>query len=151
MKPFKPLLMAAVALSAAFQIGYGSTLLANPIFIGTSLGLGDVSANAPLLSVTMLYGKLFITVGLLSGLTIYMLLNEMPLAIMSTLIMAINMLVTGVLGYSMSGKSAYLFADVGRGAVLLALLFGYWRYLRSKCGTRIEAHCHRRSIMVTDC
>jgi len=141
MKRFKSLQMAAVGLSATFQIGYGSTLLTNPAFIGTSFGLSDVSANAPLLSVTMLYGKLFITVGLLSSLTIYMLQKEMPLAVVSTLIMAINMLVTGVLGYSMSGKPAYLYADLGRGVVLLALLFGYSRYVRLKRSTGIEAQC----------
>lgn len=132
MKIFKILLMAAVALSALFQIGYGIALLSNPAFIGTSFGLGDVSANAPLLSVTMLYGKLFITVGLLSSLTIYMLQKELPLAVVATLIMAINMLVTGVLAYSLSSNPAYLYADLARGTVLLGLLLGYWRYVRSK-------------------
>jgi hypothetical protein len=58
--------------------------------------------------------------------------KEMPLAIPATLLLAINMLVTGVLGYHLSGHSAYLYADVARGTALLALLLGYVRHVQSK-------------------
>src|SRR5258707_61147 len=125
MKVFKYLLMMGVALSAIFQVVYGSILLENPSFISTPFRFGDVASNVPLLVVTKLYGKLFITVGLLSSLTVYMLQREMRLAVVSTSLIAVNMLVTGVLAYDMTKNVTFLYADLARGAGLLAMLCAY--------------------------
>jgi len=95
----------------------GSILFVEPSFISTAFGFGDVTSNVPLLAVTRLYGKLFITVGLL--------------AVVATLLIAVNMLVTGVVAYGMTKNVTFLYADLARGVVLLALLYAYhYRYYR---------------------
>src|SRR5690349_8399190 len=63
MKILKHSLMIGVALSALFQVFYGSILFVHPSFISAPFEFGDVASNIPLLVVTRLYGKLFITVG----------------------------------------------------------------------------------------
>lgn len=140
MKAFKYLLMMGVASSATFQAVYGSILFVNPSFISTAFGFGDVTSNIPLLVVTRLYGKLFITVALLSSLTVYMVQREMRLGVVSTLLIAINMLVTGVVAYGMTKNVTFLYADLARGAALLALLYAYhYRYYRQVPGWRGDA------------
>jgi hypothetical protein len=130
LKVFKYSLMIAVASSAMFQVIYGSILFVDPSFISTAFGFGDVTSNVPLLVVTKLYGKLFITVGFLSSLTVYMVLRERGLAVVSTLLIAVNMLVTGVVAYGMTKNVAFLYADLLRGAGLLALLYAYYYLYR---------------------
>jgi hypothetical protein len=131
MSIFKYLLMLGVALSAAFQLVYGCILLVNPSYIGISLGLTDVGSNLALLSVTKLYGKMFITVGLMSGLVTYLIQKEMPVAVAYTLLMAVNMLVTGGMAYHITKNVVYLYADLARGAVILILLYLYYFHYRS--------------------
>jgi len=135
---FKYLLMLAVLLSAAFQIVYGCILFANPSFIGNALQLGDVSSNVALLSVTQLYGKLFITLGLMSGLIAYLIHKEMSVAVVFVLLISVNMLFTGVIAFNMTKNPAYLYADLGRGVAILLLLCMY-RFLYLKRATLIAA------------
>jgi hypothetical protein len=122
---FKYLLMLSVILSALFQVGYGCLLLVNPAKISISLGAGDVSADHALMSVTRLYGKLFITLGVMSGLVVALIRSESPIAIVYTLVIGINMLVTGVMAYSMTQNVVYLYADLARGGVILSFLYLY--------------------------
>jgi hypothetical protein len=99
--------------------------LLNPAKISISLGTGDVSANRALLSVTRLYGKLFITLGSMSGLVAALIQNESPLAIVYTLLIGINMLITGVMAYAMTKRVVYLYADLMRGGAILSFLYLY--------------------------
>jgi hypothetical protein len=117
--------MLSVILSALFQVGYGCLLLFNPAKISISLGTGDVSSNHVLMSVTRLYGKLFITVGIMSGLVADLIQNEVPLAVVYTLLIAVNMLVTGVFAYVMTKRVVYLYADLARGGAILFFLYLY--------------------------
>lgn len=128
---FKYALILSVILSALFQVGYGCLLLFNPAKISISLGAGDVSANHPLMSVARLYGKLFVTLGLMSGLVTFLIQNESPLAIVYTLLIGVNMLITGVMAYAMTKNVVYLYADLARGGVILSFLYLYvFHYLR---------------------
>ncbi len=122
---FKYLLMLSVISSALFQVGYGSVLLLRPAKISISLGTGDLSSNHALMSVTRLYGKLFITLGLLSGLVVDLIQNEMPVAIVYTLLIGVNMLITGVMAYVMTKRVVYLYADIARGGAVLSFLYLY--------------------------
>jgi hypothetical protein len=117
--------MLSVVLSALFQVVYGFLLLSSPAKISISLGTGDVSSNHDLMSVTRLYGKLFITLGLMSGLVADLIQNESPLAIVYTLLIGVNMLITGVMAYAMTKRAVYLYADLARGAVILSCLYLY--------------------------
>ena len=125
MRLFKYLLMLAILLSAAFQVAYGCILFANPSFVGNALQLGDVSSNVALLSVTQLYGKLFITLGLMSGLITYLIHKELPIAVAFVLLISVNMLFTGIVAFNMTKNPAYLYADIVRGGVILLLLYMY--------------------------
>jgi hypothetical protein len=128
---FKYLLMLSVLASALFQVVYGCLLLLKPAKISISLGTGDVSGNRALMSVTRLYGKLFITLGLMSGLVADLIQNESPLAIVYTLLIGVNMLVTGVMAYAMTKRAVYLYADIARGGVILSCLYLYaFHYLK---------------------
>jgi len=123
--------MLSVLLSALFQVGYGFLLLLNPAKIGISLGTGDVSSNRALMLVTRLYGKLFITVGAMSGLVVDLIQNDSPLAIVYTLLIGVNMLVTGVMAYAMTRRTVYLYADLARGGAILSSLYLYaFHYLK---------------------
>ena len=127
---FKYLLMLSVILSALFQVGYGCLLLTNPAKISISLGTGDVISNHALMSVTRLYGKLFITLGAMSGLVAHLIQKELPVAIVYTLLIGANMLITGAMAYSMTKNVVYLYADLARGGVILSALYLYmFRYL----------------------
>ena len=127
----KYLLILSVLLSALFQVVYGFLLLLRPAKISISLGGGDVSSNHLLMSVTRLYGKLFITVGILSGLVVELIWNELPIAIVYTLVIGVNMLVTGVMAYAMTKRAVYLYADLARGGVILSFLYLYaFHYLK---------------------
>ena len=123
--------MLSVILSALFQVGYGCLLLFNPAKISISLGAADVSSNHPLMAVTRLYGKLFITLGLMSGLVAELIQNELPVAIVYTLLIGVNMLITGVMAYAMTKRVVYLYADLARGGVILSSLYLYvFHYLK---------------------
>jgi hypothetical protein len=127
----KYLLIVSVILSALFQVVYGFLLFLKPAKISISLGGGDVSANGPLMSVTRLYGKLFITLGIMSGLVAVLIQNESSIAIVYTLVIGVNMLITGVMAYAMTKKVVYLYADLARGGVILSFLYLYvFHYLR---------------------
>lgn len=90
-----------------------------------------MSSNVALLSVTQLYGKLFITLGLMSGLITYLIHKELSVAIVFVLLLSVNMLFTGVTAFNMTKNPAYLYADLGRGGVILLLLCMYrFMYLK---------------------
>src|SRR5258708_2941992 len=128
---FKYLLMLSVIASALFQVGYGCLLVLKPAKISISLGTRDVGANHALMSVTRLYGKLFITLGLMSGLVVDLIQEESPVAIVYTLIISVNMLITGVMAYGMTKRVVYLYADLARGGVILSFLYLYvFHYLK---------------------
>jgi hypothetical protein len=128
---FKYLLLLIVISSALFQVGYGGLLLANPAKISIALGAADVSSNQALMLVTRLYGKLFVTVGLMSGLVAYLIQKELPIAIVYTLLIGLNMLVTGVMAYALTKRVVYLYADLARGGAILSALYLYvFRYLK---------------------
>jgi hypothetical protein len=91
-----------------------------------------------LLSVTQLYGKLFITLGLMSGLIAYLINKEMSVAIVFVLLISVNMLFTGVIAFNMTKNPAYLYVDLGRGGAIL-LLLGMYRFLYLKRATLIAA------------
>jgi hypothetical protein len=123
--------MLCVLSSALFQVVYGCLLLLKPAKIDISLGTGDVSSNRPLMSVTRLYGKLFITLGAMSGLVVDLIQNESPLAIVYTLLIGVNMLITGAMAYAMTKRSVYLYADIARGGAILSSLYLYvFHYLK---------------------
>jgi Ca2+/Na+ antiporter len=122
---FKHLLMLVVLLSALFQVGYGCLLLFNPTKISISLGAVDVSSNHDLMSVTRLYGKLFVTLGIMSGLVVALIQKELPIATVYTSLIGVNMIVTGVMAYAMTKNVVYLYADIVRGAAILACLYLY--------------------------
>jgi hypothetical protein len=125
---FKYLLTLSVLASALFQVGYGGLLMLHPEKISISLGTDDVSSNHALMSVTVLYGKLFVTLGLMSGLVTFLIQKELPIAIGYTLLIGINMLVTGVMAYAMTKRAVYLYADVARGGAILSFLYLYVRH-----------------------
>jgi hypothetical protein len=128
---FKYLLMLSVILSALFQTGYGVLLVSSPAKIRIALGTGDVSSNQDLMSVTRLYGKLFITLGIMSGLVAELIRNELPIGIVYTIVIGVNMLVTGAMAYAMTGRVVYLYADAVRGGVILSSLYLYvFHYLK---------------------
>ena len=128
---FKYLLILIVTASALFQVGYGCMLLSNPGQIRIALGTGDVSSNHELMLVTRLYGKLFVTVGLMSGLVAYLVQKESPVAVAYTLLIGVNMVVTGVMAYAMTKRVVYLYADIARaGAILVSLYLYVFEYLK---------------------
>jgi hypothetical protein len=127
---FKYLLILAVIASALFQVGYGGLLVFNPAKVGISLGMGDVGSDHALMVVARLYGKLFITLGAMSGLVAHLIQKELPVAIVYTLLIGANMLITGAMAYSMTKNVVYLYADLARGGVILSALYLYmFRYL----------------------
>jgi hypothetical protein len=128
---FKYLLMLSVIASALFQAGYGLLLVLDPAKIRMALGTGDVSSNRDLMSVTRLYGKLFITLGIMSGLVAVLIQNELPVGIGYTVVIGVNMLVTGTMAYVMTKRVVYLYADVVRAGVILSSLYFYvFHYLK---------------------
>ncbi|MGH7436448.1 MAG: hypothetical protein ACRENE_12315, partial [Polyangiaceae bacterium] len=60
-----------------------------------------------------------------SGLIAILIQNESQVAIAYTLIIAVNMLITGVMAYGMTKRVVYLYADFARGGVILSLLYLY--------------------------
>lgn len=128
MKTSKILLLFATAVSAVIQLYYGVILLADPHNIIRFLKISPGSYNEALSVLTFMYGKLFITLFLVSGAVLFFIWKDHFAGIVLTLIFGLNMVVSGLISFANSYNLVYLLADSLRGIILVALLYFYYKF-----------------------
>jgi hypothetical protein len=125
-KLWKYLLIALMLFSALFQLVYGCMLMNSPESINTTLNFENISSNEPLKMLIFMYGKIFLTIALMSILIAVLIIKDSPYGIMFTIGMAVAMINGGVMSFVKTDNTAYLFADLVRGSILLAALIPYY-------------------------
>lgn len=128
MKTSKILLLIATVVSAAIQLYYGFILLADPHNIIGFLKISPDSYNDALSVLTFMYGKLFITLFLVSTAVLFFIWKDYFAGIILTLIFGLNMVVSGLISFVNSSNLVYLIADSLRGIILVVLLYFYYKF-----------------------
>ena len=133
MKLWKYFLVAILLFSALIQLVYGSVLMVSPDKINTTIDFGDLTLIEPVQILIFMYGKIFISLALLSVLTAVLVIKDSPFGMIFSFGWVIGMSFGGVLSFIKTGNISYIFADLARALIILVILiFYYFMYYRRK-------------------
>ena len=126
MKLWKYLLVAILMFSALFQFLYGTMLMTRPETINITIDFGDLISNETLQMLIFMYGRIFLTLAVLSVLTAVLIIKNSPYGMVFSLAWVIAMIFGGISSFTVTGDIAYLFADTARGLAIGAFLALYY-------------------------